>query len=175
MRFLFGLMCGAALAALAYLEWPGLAAGLATLPAKVASAMPHPAPAVREIAHEPLPPVPAPPPDTHMAEPPVPTAAAPEPAREPPADESAQAELAVPAASREPSTDAGTEVIWDSFRSEVTARGFAEFMARKTGLPFEVESLGLGQYRVVYRYASEDDRLAALDAVGKLAKHGVTL
>ena len=69
----------------------------------------------------------------------------------------------------------GTAVIWQQFRSEVTARGFAGFVARRTGRTFEVQPQALGQYAVVYRYTDAADLAATRAAVDRLAGGGVAL
>ncbi len=195
MRFLLGLICGATFAAVSYLQWPWLAdtvpgAGeeftalvrhLAAPAAQTASERPK---TTTASGGEPRNPDPAPVPgagaardaDRHgrsiAARPrpaaPRPTAGADDDAVEP----AAAGQEAAPTGG---APRVGTSVVWDNFRSEATARGFAGFIARKTGRRFEVQPVGLGHYRVVYHYASEADRQATLAAVNNIAGHGIAL
>lgn len=177
MRFLIGVLCGGALSAVTYLQWPEFATWLPARGEQLANALKTSGGSTLRTAGQAPPAAPTPMPESA---PPLPIA--PATAREPSpasAPQVARGDLPPeqPEVAPEPDSplESGSEVIWDSFRSEVTARGFAEFMARQTGRRFEVQPLGLGQYQVVYHYVSEEDRQAALRAVGNVAKHGVTL
>jgi hypothetical protein len=63
------------------------------------------------------------------------------------------------------SGDAGIHLFWSPFRSEWSARGFAQRLTSATQVPVEVLHAGPGRYRVAFSYQDETERLAHIERI----------
>ncbi len=61
-----------------------------------------------------------------------------------------------------PPPEPGVASVWSPFHSEMSAVGFAERLSRSLNHPFSVERRGAGRYQVVFRYTDEPEREALL-------------
>ena len=62
--------------------------------------------------------------------------------------------------------------VWQPFLSELSAKGFAQRLARLTGLDYRVSEAGRGRYEVAVAYSTEDERdahLARIESVTGLS------
>jgi hypothetical protein len=57
------------------------------------------------------------------------------------------------------------QAFWSQFHSELSARGFAERLARRTGTQYRVRPMGRGVYEVVFAYQDDAGREAALERI----------
>lgn len=62
---------------------------------------------------------------------------------------------------------------WMPFRSERSARGFAEKLSTQLDRQFQVLKRGAGRYEVGFSYASEDERMQGLASVENLTGYRV--
>lgn len=63
------------------------------------------------------------------------------------------------------SGDPGIHLFWSPFRSEWSARGFAQRLSSATRVPVEVVNAGPGKYRVAFSYQDETERLARIERI----------
>ena len=181
MRFLLGLICGAAATLFAAAALNGSPASLADAVAalmedpaveKILPPMPAAAKPPREIPEDPIP-VPLPKPDTpaQLAAAEVPIEAPPsqeetsdEPMPEPPPLDTPMAvpppEVTEPMPTAQPPAAQGELVVWTPFYSEASARGFAGRLVRELDVPFEVRKAGPSQYLVTASYRDAQERSA---------------
>jgi hypothetical protein len=188
MRFLLGLMIGAAVVLLLGESLTGrgdwqarlttLAAGLETVVRgqgpvdDEVQTLPTPAATLSPIGEPALEPIPRPP-DPQPVDMPVPeeqeSLAAREKVGEPEELENAQ-RLVInqtePDLEIEPETQTEpgpkSQTVWVPFHSERSASGFAERLTASLDHPFRVERRGPGRYQVVFVYADEPQRQALL-------------
>jgi len=76
-----------------------------------------------------------------------------------------QAEAQTGGADRENSGAGGTHLFWSPFRSEWSARGFADRLTAATQVPVEVINAGPGEYRAAFSYQDETERLARIERI----------
>lgn len=70
-----------------------------------------------------------------------------------------------PRTARESREEVQWQAFWSRFHSELSARGFAERLARRTGTQYRVRPTGRGVYEVVFAYRDDAERDAALDRI----------
>lgn len=61
--------------------------------------------------------------------------------------------------------------IWQPFRSEASASGFADYLTRQTGQDFIVEKTAPGEYQVGFFSEGEADRASVLEAIRHLVNY----
>ena len=71
-----------------------------------------------------------------------------------------------PPAQRTPLDSPEWYPVWDGFRSEISAKGFSNQLARQSGRELRVERVGTGRYQVQMRYQNEDDLQMGLQQIG---------
>jgi hypothetical protein len=170
MRFLLGVVVGAAITLTASEQFPELKA-LATQYLERASDTPTASASTEPLpAHDRLPiwasdvePVEA----TDPGEPPA-TSDIPEPPPEPqratemPADDSLVASLAedltAPATGVDTAANPQRATIWTPFHSENSAKGFAGMLTRELGREFQVDRESAGRYQVTFAYNDDAER-----------------
>lgn len=76
-----------------------------------------------------------------------------------------QAQAQADTAGRSDSGDPGIHLFWSPFRSEWSARGFAQRLSSATRVPVEVVNAGPGKYRVAFSYQDETERLARIERI----------
>lgn len=62
----------------------------------------------------------------------------------------------------------GTEFIWQAFRSEMSARGFARHLEETLHHPMQVQKASAGRYLVGFRYESAAERETVLKAMSQI-------
>ena len=55
--------------------------------------------------------------------------------------------------------------VWRPFRSQASARGFAQRLARMTGREYRVERVSPSNYQVQFAYTDETDRITGLEQI----------
>jgi hypothetical protein len=67
-----------------------------------------------------------------------------------------------------PEQGPGTEFIWQAFRSEMSARGFARHLAQTVDHRLDVQKAAPGRYLVGFRYETAAERESVLQAIAEV-------
>ncbi len=75
---------------------------------------------------------------------------------------------AAPIARDRPTAQPRRHVFWSPFRSELSARGFADRVERLTGMDLQVTRVGPGRYQVAFRYLDDVERQSKLAEIAAI-------